>query len=69
VRNGDATGGVGGAQEGRDELTVRVAIALALELPCCEAADVEVELVQSGVAGVMDAFYLEHLHWSPPPAD
>ena len=22
----------------------------------------EVELVQSGVAGVMDAFYLEHLH-------
>jgi hypothetical protein len=46
----DATGGVGGAQEGRDELTVRGPTLSALELPRCEGlAITSYALVLQGV--------------------
>jgi hypothetical protein len=46
----DAAGGVGGAQEGRDELTVRGPTLSALELPRCEGAAITTyALVLQGV--------------------
>jgi hypothetical protein len=41
------------------ELTVRAAVLCALELPCCEASDVDVELVQSGVVTIAGELDLE----------
>src|SRR4029450_4337462 len=55
----DAAGGVGGAQESGNELAVRAAIPFALELPRSEAADVDVELVQSGVVAIAGELDLE----------
>jgi hypothetical protein len=46
----DAAGGVGGAQEGRDELTVRGPTLSALELPRCEGVAItSYALVLQGV--------------------
>jgi hypothetical protein len=52
-------GGVGGAQESGNALAVRPAIPFALELPRCEAADVDMELVQSAVVTVSGELNLE----------
>ena len=38
---------------------MRAAIPVALELPCCKAADVDVELVQSGVVTIAGELDLE----------
>jgi len=50
---GDAALGVGGAEEGGNELAVRAAIPVALELPCREAADVDMKYIQSGAPAVV----------------
>jgi hypothetical protein len=55
----DAVGGAGGAQESGNELTVRATVPYALELPGREAADVDVELVQSGVVTIAGELNLE----------
>src|SRR5437870_13754409 len=50
---------MGGAQAGGNELTVRGAVLLALEFPRCKAADVDMELVQSGVVTIASELNLE----------
>ena len=55
----DAAGGVGGAQESGNQLAVRATVPYALELPCCEAADVDVELVESRVVTIAGELDLE----------
>jgi len=55
----DTAGGGGGAQASGNELTVRGAVLSALKLPRSEAPDVDMELVQSGVAAVAVELNLE----------
>jgi hypothetical protein len=55
----DAAGGMGGAQEGGNLLTVRRPALPALEFPGREATDVDVKVVQSGVVTVAVKLELE----------
>jgi hypothetical protein len=55
----DAARGVGGVEEGGNELTVRGAVLSALKLPRCKASDVDMELVQSGVVTIAGELDLE----------
>jgi len=55
----DAARGVGGVEEGGNELTVRGAVLSALKLSRCKASDVDMELVQSGVVTIAGELDLE----------
>jgi hypothetical protein len=55
----DAAGSMGGAEEIGNRLTVRATVPYALELPCCEAAEVDVELVESRVVTIAGELDLE----------